>query len=288
MAAGLRAQARRLWRLAWVLLLVPVSVAEAVFLAIVDALAPRLRRRIQPPMMRAWCGWLALLWGIRISVQGEPVAAPAMLACNHRSWLDIVVLGATIHGSFISKAELDRWPVVGYLARHGGSTLYISRGEMRSFRQLGGNLVARLNESTRIIFFPEGGISGDRLLLRFRPRLFAAAIAARCAVQPVAIEYCGGDGADQAPMGATEPFALHAWRLLRYRRIEVRTTFLDPLDPHGRDEKALAAQAQAAVAGVLSPASPRGGKTFADTLGAAERGLRGEGSDINGKKGAGV
>lgn len=202
-------------------------------------------------MMRTWLRVLARLWGLTVEVRGTPAPPPVLLACNHRSWLDIVVLGATLPGTFVSKAEIDRWPLVGYFARHGGRTLYISRGEMRSFNELGGKLIGRLREGGRVIFFPEGGVSGKRLLLRFRPRLFGAALAVGCPVQPAAIAYTGGDGQALAPLGETDKFAFHALRLLRCRRIEAQLEFLPPIEPVAADAKSLAAQAHARVAAAL-------------------------------------
>ncbi|MGH8273767.1 MAG: lysophospholipid acyltransferase family protein [Gammaproteobacteria bacterium] len=266
MAAGLMAYIRLTVRLCAILCLVPASLVLAIFLAGADAVAPRLRRQAQPAMMRYWFRLLARIWGLDIETRGTPVPAPVLVACNHRSWLDIVVLGATLSGTFISKAEIDRWPLVGYLARHGGRTLYISRGEMRSFKALGGNLIGRLREGDRVIFFPEGGVSGERTLLRFRPRLFEAAIAARCPVQPAALAYVGGDGAVLAPMMQGDKFPFHALRMLCCRCTGVRLEFLAPLATAGANAKALAAEAQAAVATVLAPPEPSDAAAFADTL----------------------
>lgn len=271
MATRLMANVRLALRLIVIVCLVPVSFLEAMFLAVLDVLSPRLRRRAQPVMMRAWCRWLAWLWGARIDVHGTPAVAPVMLASNHRSWFDIIVLGAVLPGTFVSKAELDRWPLVGYLARHGGRTLYISRGELRSFKTLGGNLAARLGEGERVIFFPEGTVSGDRLLLRFRPRLFSAAIAADCPVQAVAVAYHDDDGGAVAPMNVGDQFGYHALKLLRCRRIGVTLTFFEPLDVADQDEKMLAAQVQSQVATVLLPdASPDSG-VVPGTLGALDQ-----------------
>lgn len=231
--------------------LVPLSILASVFLAGLNTWAPPLRRRCQPAMMRTWFQTLAYLWGLTVEVNGTPVDAPALLACNHRSWLDIIALGATLPGTFVSKAEIDRWPLVGYFARHGGRTLYISRGEMRSFKALGGELIGRLRDGGRVIFFPEGGVSGERVLLRFRPRLFEAALAVDCPVQPVAILYTGGDGEAYAPLGEGDKFVFHALRLLRCRRTEVRLDFLAPITSGATDAKFLAKRAQAQVAEVL-------------------------------------
>lgn len=238
-------------RLLGLMCVVPASILASVFLAAADAVSPPLRRRCQPAMMRAWFRVLAYLWGLVVEVRGTPAPAPALLACNHRSWLDIIALGARLPGTFVSKAEIDRWPLVGYFARHGGRTLYISRGEMRSFNALGGTLIGRLREGGRVIFFPEGTVSGERMLLRFRPRLFEAALVVGCPLQPVAITYTGGDGGPFAPLGQTDKFAWHALRQLRRRRTEVRLDLLAPIAVTGNDAKTLAEQAHARVAAAL-------------------------------------
>jgi 1-acyl-sn-glycerol-3-phosphate acyltransferase len=258
-------------RLFGVLCLVPASLAPAVFIAVVNGVSPHLRARMQPAMMRFWFRLLARLWGLAIELRGAPAPAPVLIASNHRSWLDIVAFGATLSGSFISKAEIDRWPLVGYLARHGGRTLYISRGEMRSFKALGGKLIGRLRAGERVIFFPEGGVSGEHALRRFRPRLFEAAIAAGCPVQPVAIAYVGGDGARFAPMRPNDKCFFHALRMLAYRRTEVQIEFLAPHATDDGDAKALATQAQSAVAAALTPLDSSG-MGIADTLGAIGQG----------------
>lgn len=194
--------------------------------------------------MRRWCGVIARLIGLRIQVRGEPWAQPVLVACNHKSWLDIIALGATLPGAFVSKGEIANWPLIGFFARSGGRTLFITRGELRSFQDLGGNLVGRLRDGERVIFFPEGTVSGDAALLRFKPRLFAAALAAQCTVQPVALAYVGGDGAVLAPMGMEESFGAHCVRFLRARRTELVIDFLTPIEPGTGDARALAMEAQ--------------------------------------------
>jgi 1-acyl-sn-glycerol-3-phosphate acyltransferase len=55
--------------------------------------------------------------GIRVRVDGKPTSPPLLIAANHISWLDISVLGSVLPVSFVSKAEVAGWPVVGTLAR---------------------------------------------------------------------------------------------------------------------------------------------------------------------------
>ena len=49
-----------------------------------------------------------------------------MFVSNHMSYLDIMVLGAVLPGSFISKAEVKKWPVIGWLGTLSG-TVYVDR-----------------------------------------------------------------------------------------------------------------------------------------------------------------
>lgn len=241
---------RRMFRASVIVtVLMPASVVAAAFLAVMSRAAPDgAYRRCQAWLMRRWCRSIARLVGLRIQVRGEPRAQPVLVACNHKSWLDIIALGATLPCAFVSKGEIANWPLIGFFARSGGRTLFINRGELRSFQDLGGNLIGRLKDGERVIFFPEGTVSGDAALLRFKPRLFAAALTARCTVQPVALAYVGGDGAKLAPMGLEESFGAHCARFLRARRTEIMIDFLSPIEPGTEDARALALAAQEQVA----------------------------------------
>lgn len=224
--------------------LVVPSFLAALFLAITRPLVPPLHRRSQPALMRSWFRILVWLFGLRIRLEGELLPGPALIASNHSSWLDIVVLGAVAEMSFVAKAEIDRWPLIGYVARHGGRTLFIDRGELQSFRNLGGTLIERLREGERVVFFPEGTVSGGDKLRRFKPRLFEAARVAGCRVQPVALRYTGGDGASLAPMMDGDSFVGHLVRVLGARETEVSVAFLGGLESGDLDSRHLAATSQ--------------------------------------------
>ncbi len=241
---------RPLRAVALVFLLAP-SFGAAAFLAVTRRMAPAVHRRAQPFLMRNWFRVLARVLGLRVRASGEPLSGPVLMACNHLSWLDIVALGAILDTAFISKGEIDRWPMLGYFARHGGRTLFITRGELRSFQALGGSLITRLRNGERILFFPEGTVSAGRGLLRFKPRLFEAARAAGCPVQPVALAYAGGDGASLAPMSDGQSFVGNLVRVLVARRTEVVISFLPPINETGDSARELAVQTREIVAAAL-------------------------------------
>ena len=71
--------------------------------------------------------FLAHMLRLRISVSGKPTASvPTIFVANHVSYVDILVLGAVLPGYFVSKAEVAKWPIIGWLGRFNG-TVYINR-----------------------------------------------------------------------------------------------------------------------------------------------------------------
>src|SRR5690606_21575452 len=107
------------------------------------------------PVARHWFRLVLLVMGVRRRVFGAPAPGPVLVASNHVSWLDIVVLGSHIGSCFVSKSEVAAWPLVGWLARQGG-TLFIHRGRHDSAERIAHDMTARLLRGHRVLFFPEG------------------------------------------------------------------------------------------------------------------------------------
>ena len=137
-------------------------------------------------------GWaLAMLshLGIKLVVHGPlPARGPLLLAANHISWLDIVVLHATRHCRFVSKAELRHWPLIGALAA-GAGTLFIERESRRDALRVVHHMAERLVAGDILAIFPEGTTSNGQDLLPFHANLFQAAIVANAPVLPVALRF---------------------------------------------------------------------------------------------------
>src|SRR5690606_35544760 len=77
----------------------------------------RLKARQAKTLPHAYHKFVCRLLGIRIHITGEvDTSRPALLVANHVSWLDICVLSAIAPLSFVAKAEVGRWPFIGWLA----------------------------------------------------------------------------------------------------------------------------------------------------------------------------
>ena len=191
---------------------------------------------------------LCWLIGLRLRVIGTPCQQSRTLyVSNHSSWLDILVLGATLDARFVSKAEVATWPLIGWVAKLGRS-IFVSRNRGRTGSEVQ-DLRARIEAGDSIILFPEGTTSDGARVLPFRSSFFSVADAAEH-IQPLAVVY---DRLGGLPVGRRDRplFAWygdmetgsHAWRLLRRTGTRV-TVVLDESFAPGAvpDRKALAAR----------------------------------------------
>lgn len=137
---------------------------------------------------QCWSRGMLGAFGVRLEVHGALPAGPCLVVANHLSWLDIVLLHAVWPMRMVAKADIGRWPLVGWLARAVG-TLFMARGDSASQRRTVRRMAALLRRGERIGIFPQGGIVTEPGIGRFHGRLFGAAIRASVPVVPAAIRY---------------------------------------------------------------------------------------------------
>jgi len=200
-------------------------------------------------------GWLrrgAVILGVKVMVHGRPADETCLLAANHISWLDILVLATQSDAGFVAKAEVSEWPVLGWMFRAGG-TEFVSRGEHTSYRRLLANLTHRLKAGESMTVFPEGTSHGRVLPARFRPRLLQAAADAGVHVQPVAIFYGAGEEVlGRVAFVGDATFLGHLWALLGADPVLAEVTYLPPLATVTGDCRLLADEAWRAVSHTLN------------------------------------
>lgn len=207
-------------------------------------------------VVRWWHRRLCRVLGVRVTVQGRPAGTPALLVANHVSWLDIPVIGGAADLAFLSKAEVRRWPLVGWLA-HKAGTLFIQRGGKNASNAASEVMTFQLLRGRSVLVFPEGTTSEGDGVRRFHPRLFAAAQLADRPVQPVALRFRNGGSRDTvAPFVGDDSFPAHLWRVLGARGIEAELVFCPPISSRGVERRVLAEKAQAHIAAVVEGNPP--------------------------------
>jgi len=202
-------------------------------------------------MVRWWSGGLLRVFGMRIERVGTPLPGGTLFVANHVSWVDIVVLHSQHMMGFIAKAEIRRWPLVGWITTHA-ETLFLERGNGDSLGRVMVEMVRRLRAGRAVAAFPEGGTRDGRALGIFHARIFATAVEADAPVQPVAV--CYGRQCEAQTIVAFAPresFPANFLRLLGEPARPVRVCFTPPLKPRdfaGRRGLAEAARAQVLAA----------------------------------------
>jgi 1-acyl-sn-glycerol-3-phosphate acyltransferase len=157
--------------------------------------------------------------------------------------LDIFCIAAVCPTHFLAKQDVAEWPLFGWLCRRVG-TAFIHRGSERGAGEAAEQLTWRLRQGGRILIFPEGTSTVGESVKRFYPRLFQAAVHARCSVQAVALQY--SDPADPMGINRTVPFigsddfVSHLWRLLDETSISVELSFSEPLPAGTQTRNSLA------------------------------------------------
>jgi 1-acyl-sn-glycerol-3-phosphate acyltransferase len=181
-----------------------------------------------------------------ITRHGQPPQG-GLLISNHLSYLDILVLAEAQPMVFLSKSEVQSWPLIGWLTRCAG-TLFIQREQKSDVARVNAQFAAVVEQGLVLAIFPEGTSTGGETLLPFRSSLLAPAVERRWAVTSAWIGYSLTDGSvmDEICYWRDMTFGPHFLNLFSKRRIEVRVAYAPPFTV-GSDRKELARKLHAQV-----------------------------------------
>lgn len=183
---------------------------------------------------------------VEVEVIGTPPAS-GIVACNHMGYLDIVVLVWAYPMVFVSKAEVESWPVVGALTSCAGSVLVRreKRGDVANAAQ---QIEAVVQQGVPVVIFLEGTSSGGEGVLPFRSSLLEPAVNRQWPVTPIGLDYHVDDGSvsEEVAYWKDMTFLPHFLNLLSKRRIKARISFGNSRPP-GADRKVLAQELHSEV-----------------------------------------
>ncbi len=117
-----------------------------------------------------------------------PKDGPLVIVSNHTSYLDSIVLMATLPRDFcfVAKNSLARSIWTGPFLRHLG-TLFVERGDPKQGVEDLGAIAERVRSGGAILFFPEGTLGRMAGLVPFRTGTFSVATTTQSLVSTVAI-----------------------------------------------------------------------------------------------------
>jgi len=193
--------------------------------------------------------------GVRLTVEGSFPDRGAVIS-NHLSYVDIVVFAALRACVFCSKAEIEQWPVVGWMTTMAG-TVYVARGRGGSALKAKGGMQAAADAGLPVVFFPEGTTTNGQEMLPFHSGLLAQAMAVKEPITAAHIAYSfdedNGPGvsvADDVCFWGDAPMLKHIFRFLGLKGVHCTVRFAPGPIRFSRDglhRKAAALEARAAV-----------------------------------------
>ena len=162
--------------------------------------------------------------GIPVVVRGAEhlPAAAAVLAVNHTSYLDALVLVAILGPrpyAFVAKSEFQDNPLMRALLK-GFGTLFVERFDVQKSAEHADALARAARAGASLVVFPEGTLTRNAGLMEFRAGAFQAAAQAGVPVVPVALR------------GVRSVLRDGTWYA---RRAAVVVTICAPVAPEGAD-----------------------------------------------------
>lgn len=160
-----------------------LAAASLPILLVVPGL-PRRRR-----LIRAVAATALRCIGMRVSAAGiDTLPHPCVVVANHESYLDGVVLAATLPADFgfVIKREMRAVPAAGWLLERIGAHFVHRGGAGRSARDAR-RVLRQAEQGEALVFFPEGTFHERPGLLPFRNGAFVAAQRAGLPLVPLII-----------------------------------------------------------------------------------------------------
>ncbi|MBI2897439.1 MAG: 1-acyl-sn-glycerol-3-phosphate acyltransferase [Deltaproteobacteria bacterium] len=194
---------------------------------------------------RGWFRSLLETFDVTVSLHGDPEATAGvarMVVGNHRSAIDVAVLGWLFGGSLLSRGDLSSWPFLGTVARAAG-TIFVDRDDAKSGALVVRAIRERLRAGGTVSLFPEGTTFDDDRVRPFRRGSFVAAARSGCRVVPVGLAY---DSSGRA-IFRDRTFLAHLGRISSAPGIGVAVRVGSPIAAAATSSEELARQAEAAV-----------------------------------------
>jgi 1-acyl-sn-glycerol-3-phosphate acyltransferase len=199
--------------------------------------------------------------GIELKTHGQLVAdRPILYLANHASYIDLLVICATIPVRCVSKAEVRNWPIFGRCARLA-KTIFINRTAGKTHANLA-KISSALQQGDSIMLFPEGTTSDGNQVLTFKSSLLKVLEDAdnlQIDIQPVTIAYTQINGrcltSNERHLYSwfgDMTLAPHLWQLFKIKRSTVEMKFHPVIQgPATKNRKQLAKTCQHIIANGL-------------------------------------
>jgi|CXWL01.1.fsa_nt_gi 1-acyl-sn-glycerol-3-phosphate acyltransferase len=142
-----------------------------------------------PTVAYKWAKWLTKHSDVKINVYGRvPTKTPILYVANHKSYIEGIAILAQAPLTFLGKAEVRYWPIIGLGAAAIG-TVFVQRDNKESRRNAAKAIKERLLEGKSVLVFPEGTTYAGHTVQKFFPGSFYVSSETGIPIVPVAVRF---------------------------------------------------------------------------------------------------
>jgi 1-acyl-sn-glycerol-3-phosphate acyltransferase len=224
------------------------EVVESLFVFLLRCVfcPPQKRRHVRTLWLQRTARRIGRIFRLDIQSAGT-IPDRGLLICNHLSYVDILVLASLTPAAFVAKQEVKSWPVMGLLARLGG-TVFIDRQRRTHVGEVNQEIQSALDDGALVIVFPEGTSSDGKTILPFKSSLLEPATQQKHPLTVGCLQYSlpDGDAGTEICYWGDAVFLPHLLNFLSLRQTHATVRFA-PVRTHSSDRKELARQLHRAV-----------------------------------------
>ncbi len=209
--------------------------------------------------MTGWCDMLLRQMHVARYVSGRVPPSPtrsrilsgeargALLVSNHRSYLDVLVIGSLVNTFMVGRSAVRDWPILGPGGAMAG-IIYLDRSSQVARKRVRAEVRNRLLDGYYVLNFAEGVAQARMKLAPFKPGMFRAIAGLDLAIYPITLIYPPDLGIEWEPGGNLEAMSRgdreqgegdrkslieHVTDLLTNKELKVSVHFGDPIECSG-------------------------------------------------------
>lgn len=157
-----------------------------------------------------------------------------LIACNHMSYLDMLVLATLYPSVFVTSVDMGQVPFLGTMAEIGGS-LFVERRHRQRIEYDIWQIEETLAHGFNVTLFPEGTSGNAEAVAPFKRSLLTAAVWAGRRIRPVTLKYVEVSGhplstenRDTVCWYGRMPFLSHFLNLMGAESVVAEVVFHEP------------------------------------------------------------
>ncbi len=195
---------------------------------------------------QAWGRFLVRLFGIQVEFSCDHAIPDGVLVVsNHQSYLDILIHASLFPIRFTPKAEIRRWPVLGWYLGIS-RPIWIDRKSRQQSARLLPEFRRTLGDGVSLLVYPEGTTTDGRHgLLPLKSAPFETVVETAYPIQPIITCYLEEPDHWNPAWYGDQTLLPHVWRFAGRPVTRVRVTALPLVYARpGEDRKTLAARVE--------------------------------------------